>query len=174
MKLRIAAQPLPGLEALTEAYCRVYDRLVASVQAKVRSRETAEDIVQDVWLKLLAAPAGVVEPEAYVVRVTGNLALDVLRRQGRQARWLAPIEPPTTVGVAARAEAGIIAREQARRFNAAVAALPPRRRQIFLLRHVQGLGHADIAGRLDISVAAVEKHLFRCLLDLRATMREAP
>lgn len=44
-------------------------------------------------------------------------------------------------------------------FTHAVAQLPPKCQQVFILRKVEGLSMKDIAIRMDISVSAVEKHV---------------
>ncbi|MGH8547062.1 MAG: sigma-70 family RNA polymerase sigma factor, partial [Methylococcales bacterium] len=49
----------------------------------------------------------------------------------------------------------------------AVAELPPKCRQVFLLRKVEQLSHAEIAERLGISRSMVEKHLHRAMMHCR-------
>jgi RNA polymerase sigma factor (sigma-70 family) len=54
----------------------------------------------------------------------------------------------------------------------AVAALPKKCRQVFLLRKVHGLGHREIAERMGLSVSSVEKYLLRGIVDCRAYMEK--
>lgn len=160
---------------LTDAYCRAYDQLVTSVNAKVRCRETAQDIVQDAWLKLAATPASaaIAEPRAYVFRLVGNLALDALRRRAFQRIWFTSADAATErVGEPPRAEARLIAKERARRLKIAIASLGPQRRQVYLMRQIDGLSHAEIAARLKITVGTAEKHMARALVDLRAALAD--
>ena len=48
--------------------------------------------------------------------------------------------------------------------------MPPLRREIFLRRRLDGLTTAAIADRLDMSTAAVEKHVVRAFADLRTAL----
>jgi DNA-directed RNA polymerase specialized sigma24 family protein len=59
---------------------------------RVGNIHTAEDLVQDTWLKLAGgtAPAGVANPQAYLFRIAANLAIDHNRAEAR--RRLTPAE----------------------------------------------------------------------------------
>jgi RNA polymerase sigma-19 factor, ECF subfamily len=175
MKRRAGAPVSPALDALTEAYCNAYGQLIASVNTKVRCKDTAQDIVHDAFLKIanVPAPAKVVEPRAYIFRLVRNLAFDALRRQSFQKIWFIPLGPAAEqIGEAPRAEEILLAKERAKRLKAAIAALGPQRRKVYHLRQVEGLTHAEIAARLGISVHTAEKHMARALSDLRAAMRD--
>ncbi|MGH8366261.1 MAG: sigma factor-like helix-turn-helix DNA-binding protein, partial [Pseudomonas sp.] len=54
----------------------------------------------------------------------------------------------------------------------ALAELPPLCRDSFLLRKLDGLSHLQIAERLGISRALVEKHIVNAMKHCRARMRE--
>ncbi len=54
----------------------------------------------------------------------------------------------------------------------AVAALPEKCRQVFLLRKVHGLAHKEIAERMSLSVSSVEKYLLRGILECKAFVQE--
>lgn len=72
----------------------------------------------------------------------------------------------------ASAEPGLERQWQARRnldtLEAAVAALPPKCRTVFLLSRVEGLSNAQVAQRCGISVKMVEKHLAKAIVRCRA------
>ena len=54
----------------------------------------------------------------------------------------------------------------------AVAALPEKCRQVFLLRKVHGLPHKEIAERMSLSVSSVEKYLLRGILECKTYVQE--
>ena len=54
----------------------------------------------------------------------------------------------------------------------AVATLPEKCRQVFLLRKVHGLAHKEIAERMSLSVSSVEKYLLKSVLECKAFVRE--
>jgi RNA polymerase sigma-70 factor (ECF subfamily) len=129
------------------------------------SADEADDILQEVYLKLAAGDIGpVAEARAYLYRVTNNHFLDRRRSADRRARreedWVAAHgeggrdEQPS-------AEARIIAREQLAILQRVLDRLPERTRGIFRLFRIEGEPQRKIAADLGISVSAVEKHLTR-------------
>ncbi|UZD24202.1 RNA polymerase sigma-70 factor [Algoriphagus halophytocola] len=50
--------------------------------------------------------------------------------------------------------------------------LPAQRRQVYQLRHNQGLSNIEIAQTLQISVSTVEKHMIKAMKDIRTGLRE--
>jgi RNA polymerase sigma factor (sigma-70 family) len=53
----------------------------------------------------------------------------------------------------------VIAREELRRLEDALTRLPPRCRQAFVLRKIEGLSQREIAQRMGISEKTVERHI---------------
>jgi RNA polymerase sigma-70 factor (ECF subfamily) len=66
------------------------------------------------------------------------------------------------------AERTLLGKEALRSVSAALMTLPPRTRDIFLLRRVEGHRYQDIAIRIGISIKAVEKHMVRAVQHLTA------
>lgn len=62
------------------------------------------------------------------------------------------------------------ARERLELMAKTVEGLPARCREVFILRRVEGLSHAEIAKQLDISPRMVEKHLHRALVALQTVL----
>ena len=130
----------------------------------------AEDLVQELWVKLTAAPGGPVrEPLAYLYRMADNLMIDRARARQRQQRrdeaWheTAMIDSPG-------AERGLVDREALARVERGLAALPPRTLAIFRRYRLDGIRQQEIAAEMELSLSAVEKHLqraYRTLLELK-------
>jgi len=140
--------------------------LVQFLLRRVGSPAVAEDLAQDTWLRLAtgAVPATVASPQGYVFRVAGNLALDRLRQDRSRSRVMAAHPPDDGVAdVAPGAERGLAARQRLAMLMAAVEELPPRCREVFVLRRFEDLTQDEIARRLGISRNMVEKHLRRAL-----------
>ena len=129
--------------------------------------EEAEDILQEVHLKLWAEKIGSVEqPRAYLYTMTINHFLLHRRTASRRARregdWVVAHggEQPE-VDERPSVEAGLIAREQLAILQRVLDMLPERTRIIFRRFRVDGEPQRDIAADIGISVSAIEKHLTR-------------
>lgn len=153
----------PLFEAI-ETYC---DELTAFVRRKVTCPDLTADIMQETWIRLasVSTPAAIENPRAFLYRIAGNLVIDHLRQQQTRAKYVAQEAPAEDVADAQpSAESAIDAKQRLALLARAVDELPPRCRQVFLLRMFEGLDQADIAGSLGISRNMVEKHLRKALL----------
>lgn len=140
----------------------------------VRSRDAAEDLVQDVFLRLWRARSRLdIGPHirAYLYLSTRSRALSYLRRERNEERarfaqlprGVVSIEPALPPEGERNAEADDITRAIER----VLAAMPPRQREVAALRLRHQLPTADIARRLDISPRTVEVHIARATRALR-------
>lgn len=142
--------------------------LLRFLQARGASGEEAEDLLQDLFVKLEGRPIGkVAEPRAYLYRMADNLLLD--RRRAARSRGRREVEYSDAGGSHGRPEVDgqapadeeLIARQQLAMVNAALATLPERTVEIFRRFRLEGERQKYIAEQIGISVSAVEKHLQR-------------
>ncbi len=123
------------------------------------SRASAEDVQQQLFLRLIEKPPRSVESwPAYLTTSATRLAIDHLRRQQRW-RFLAPLwkaddEADSPVEDAEREEASRFMRAALRRINA-------RDATCFLMRHLHGLAPAAIGAALGISENHVSVSVLR-------------
>ncbi|MFN8570586.1 MAG: RNA polymerase sigma-70 factor [Gemmatimonadaceae bacterium] len=150
-----------------------YAGLAAFVQRYVQAPDVAEELVQDIFLKLWSRRQQLTDIESlrtYLFRAVRNQALNWLRRRKLERRWEEEhsdeAEPVTTI--AADDDASEQEITQAVRY--AVDRLPPRCREIFLLSRDGGLTYNEIAKALDISVKTVETQMGRALKALRISL----
>ncbi len=131
---------------------------------RFRGLEDPDDLVQDVFARLAAGRplAELRDPEGYFKRILRNLLIDRHRKRRRQPIFTsmdgieAGIEPD---------QAHAIEVEQMQElYRAAVDALPPRTREVFLLHRVEELSVKSIAGQLGISTRTVEWHIGEAIL----------
>ena len=121
----------------------------------------AEDVVQDTWLRWSAADrTDVVDPRAYLVRVTSRLALDRLgaartRRETYVGPWLP--EPLLTDDARGPEQAAELGEEVSLAVLVVLETLSPTERAVFVLREVFGMSWGEVAGVLDRSEAAVRQ-----------------
>ncbi|NBB65525.1 sigma-70 family RNA polymerase sigma factor [Pseudomonas sp. ODNR1LW] len=127
---------------------------------------SAEDIAQTLWLRVqrIADPAAIKDKRAYLYRLALNLTSDQMRSRKRGAALFdGQIEDPRMIDAAPSAETQIMHRQRLDLLAEAINELPPRCREVFLLRRVEGLSPAEVAERLGITPNAVAKHVRHAL-----------
>lgn len=165
-----------GPPPLIAAYLRKRADLVRFFTLRTGSATAAEDIVQDLFLKIstLEPPADLHSPEAFLYRVGSNLMLDRAKQQRRQAErddaWSrqATGGGPNPAAQEPPADEALAARQRLSRLLAAVDRLPPRVAEAFRLHKFEGLTHGEVAARLGVSRSAVEKYIMSALKSLLA------
>ena len=130
----------------------------------LRNRSAAEDLAQDVLLKLYRNLARI-ESDAHVVawlrRVTSHCCIDELRRLRHRMERAMDTVPDR--GAAPRVRELFLES----RLEQLVMGLPPRARMVIVLRYQEELDPSDIAGVLDMPVNTVKSDLRRSLAVLR-------
>lgn len=127
----------------------------------------AEDLAQEALLRTAeaGAKAPVEAPLHLLFRIARNAVVDRLRAKGRAAVLFRPGEADAA-DPAANPERILIASERLRRALATIDAMPPKRREVFLLHRLEGLSYAQIARRAGISIKTVEKHMALAMAQL--------
>ncbi|MEK7253544.1 MAG: RNA polymerase sigma factor [Bacteroidota bacterium] len=132
--------------------------------------EQAEDLMQEAFLRLWRECARVPAEKAkgFLFTVAGNLFLDTRKRAQVELRFLKKSNPP---GESESPQFILETNELHERLQKALAELPDSQRTVFLMNRVDGLTYAEIAGRLELSVKAIEKRMHLALLELRLIMK---
>ena len=155
------------MTGLVAAYLNSYSRLRQALQRRTGCAAAAEDLSQDVYLRLAdREDRDLASPEAYVARTAANLALD-WRRSAVRRGVMAPF-PSDLASDLPSAERTLVARERLKLVLQIADRLPPRCREVFVLRKLEGLEQREIAERLGISMNMVQKHLRKALEDIAA------
>ncbi|MBL4837218.1 MAG: RNA polymerase sigma factor [Kordiimonadaceae bacterium] len=136
-----------------------------------------EDIAQETFLKAFASEINteVRSPKSFLFKIAKNTALkEIAKRANRTTDFI-----EDSIGMEQVRDAQYVSPEEeidSRRkllvFTKAVANLPPKCRQAFLMRKVDGLRVKDVARALDISVSGVEKHIALGLVKCSQYFRE--
>jgi RNA polymerase sigma-70 factor (ECF subfamily) len=155
-----------------ESLYDMYHRLVYGVALRILGDGgAAEDVTQTVFLKVWNSPnlfrGG--NFAAWIVRVTRNRALDVLR--GRAVRN--ETELPEALPENEAMEEAAFARIDAERVRKALASLPPEQREPIELGFFGGITHEEIARRSDTPLGTIKTRIRSGLRKLRTTLDEA-
>lgn len=154
--------------------------LVRFFAARLGSRAEAEDLVQDLYLRLsgMEAVGPVDNPSALLHRIGSNLMLDRLRSQKRSGARDNDWRAINTTAVAGQeiadepsADEVVAGRQRLQALVEAVEDLPEKTRQAFQLHKLDGHSHVETARRMGISVSTVEKHISSALKSLTRRLR---
>ncbi|MBC3920545.1 sigma-70 family RNA polymerase sigma factor [Undibacterium sp. CY18W] len=143
-----------------------YQELVGFFSHTLRNRDAATDIVQECYARVLAMDPSVAiaEPRALLYKIGKNLIVDDARRRNAEARMLATLAL-TGSDELPSVEHEVMVRQQLDRLLARLARMPGKRREAFIMVRVYGYSHREAAEHLCSSVAAIEKHVVRAVLD---------
>ncbi|MET7000230.1 RNA polymerase sigma factor [Chitinophaga defluvii] len=162
--------------AFTTLFYLYKDRLYSYILRLTGSPEMAEDVVQDVFLKLWKHRSGLTEIahlRGYVFRMAQHHAINAFKRMAREALLVAnnTLHPEA---VATEVEAVLELKEVQQVLSQAVSKLPPQQKLVYTLSREQGLKHEEIAQHLNISLSTVNKHMIQALRTIREQFRNHP
>jgi RNA polymerase sigma factor (sigma-70 family) len=163
------------IPALLASFRENYQDLLRFLTRRTGDADRAADLAQDTYLKLAVSPAGeeIRNPRAYVYRVAGNLAIDMLRRDGRIANdFVASEQSEVVADPAPSPEASAVGRERLRLMEAALDELPANPRLALLMHRVEGRSFAEIARRLGVSESMVAKYIAQALRHCRDRLQQ--
>ena len=160
-------------ESHIEKYFRTYySPLCKTVHKMVRSSAIAEDIVQDVFLKIWRNRSQLDHQQsvkAYLYRAAINTALNYLEK----TKYNSSLDDAHEYTPSANNTDDTIAyQETEQRIQNAIDTLPPKCKVVFTLSRFEEQSYAEIAQTLDISVKAVEKHMGKALKILREQLKD--
>jgi len=158
---------------------RCQHRLVRYLLYLTGTRESAEDLAQETWIRVLQRGSQYNDRqrfEPWLFAIARNLAIDYLRkkRKGVQtasssndldAMLLLPTSGPSPFEAAARSE-------DAMRLAGQLQILPPLYREALLLRFQEDLSLAEMAQVLGAPVTTVTSRIYRGLAALRSAFEE--
>lgn len=151
--------------ALAALYRAEAGRLRTYLTRLLKSDADADDVVQEAFLRLhrRGGLEGYEKPVSVLFRTGHRLALNRVRSRRRSLidRAAPMVEDAAPATLAPTAEESLIAREQETAYVSALAALPPRCRQVIELRTVHELSFKQMSDSLGIPVSTLEKHLNR-------------
>jgi RNA polymerase sigma-70 factor (ECF subfamily) len=158
--------------------------LLRFLRARTRDAAEAEDVLQELWIRLREVPGGPIgNARGYLFQMANNLVLDReragRRRHMRERSWSgqAHAAVDTTEGIdavdPARTPEQILSDAQERELLLrAIQNLPEAARRAFCLHKLEELSHAEVAARLGISRSGVEKHIALAMKHLRQALSD--
>lgn len=149
-----------------KVFDKYYDNIRNFLYYRSGSIEVAEDLIQDVFLKLWENREKIREESVggYLYTIAANLIKNHYRRNEISYHFLNSL---TQKHNTESPEYLLELQEFDRHLQQVLAKMPEKSRDVFLMNRIDGLTYADIAGRLQLSVKAVEKRMHKALSFLK-------
>lgn len=154
----------------------------------VRNEQDARDLVQDAFLRVhksLPSFQGSSSFFTWLYRIVTNLAIDLVRRPGRNVveleeehqRTSSPSNEPTDHPWVARVDGAdpidvLRRKELAARMRTAIDALPSYHKAVILMREVEGLSYEEMAEAMQVSKGTIMSRLFHARQKLQKALAD--
>jgi RNA polymerase sigma-70 factor, ECF subfamily len=165
VRAAITAAQQGDMDAIRFLYTCYAAEVLLCVKGVVKDSHEAEDIAQEVFIKLIAvidqySPRDAVPFAAWIRRVARNCAYDYLR-----TRRAVPCDE-----LYLHSEHGQLEHERRRDICRALDSLPKEQRDVIVLRHIRGLTPPEIAGILGKTESSIHGLHHRGRLNLRRSL----
>lgn len=162
-------------EAFTVIFDHYEPRIYPFLLRITKSETSAEEIVQELFIKLwtLRAEVGKIEnPRSYIFRMATNRALSYMKSVDRTNRLMQRVAGSTTTTLNVTEER-IDYKQTEEIINKLVDQLPAQQKKIYKLSRQQGMSYDEIAAELKISPSTVKNHLTEALRFIREKLQQS-
>jgi RNA polymerase sigma factor (sigma-70 family) len=152
-------------EELTRIFLEIRPSLERVIERRILDRDTAQDLAQDIYLRLQRISAilsGEEDARRYLMRMAVHAALYHQRSEARHVQLLAGALS-LFEGHVAQPEEHAHARDQVTTIETALAELPAKCRDVLYLTRIEGLPREEVAVRLGVSLSLVNKYVLLAL-----------
>lgn len=156
-----------SVKSFEQAYHLWSEKIYAFIFRKCRSEEIADEVVQQVFVRLWEKRANLSEEyplHVQLFRISRTVFIDELRKAASARRYLDQLQQQQTKSFT---ENNFEDKEALNLVYKAIESMPAVRRQVFLMSREQHLSHQQIAEKLGISPKTVENHIGLALKYLR-------
>ena len=161
-----------NLYAFGLLFDRYGKRLFHFSNGYLKSVEDAEEIVQDVFLKIWNIRKELVVDksfESYLFTIAKNAILNKIRKSKSEHAYLSYVKLHPDQNVSLDDELDFSELDKA--YKDAIERLSPRRKEIFILSKEQYLPNSEIATKMNISIKTVENQMTSATSEIRKTLR---
>ena len=155
---------------------KLYPRLKDFAVKVVKDRDIAEDIVQEVFIKVWERrkQIEVLNIDAYLFRILRNQCITqikqikVIENLKFKINILRETEEMYRIDFIRNEPYILVEKELEREIERTLKELPDRCREVFVLSRINGLKNREIADKLEINIKNVERHISRALKTFRS------
>ncbi len=159
----LLAQVSEGNEkAFRALFFDYYEQLFKYISCIVKSKQIAEELVMDVFLKIWLGKELIPQIEkfdAFLFRVAHNKSIDFLRSVARDPKFQDLLWDQIQLANDARADSSVLVHEYEAKLREAISLLSPQRKKVYQLSREQDMTHDQIASQLKLSKNTVNNHI---------------
>lgn len=165
--------PMTTTQLIAESYTDYHHSVYLYIYYKINNKEEAEDLSQDVFLRLMDYNQMLRSETVkyFIFTIARNLVTDYLRRYYRKQEvtsyFYDNVERSSN-----ETESRIIANDLLNLERFRMALLPVRRRKVYVMSRFHNKSVQEIASKLDLSFRTVENHLFMGRKEVREFMQQ--
>jgi RNA polymerase sigma factor (sigma-70 family) len=160
--------------ALAEIFRAYSQRVIGLCRHMLRDRNLAEDAAGEVFLRLrtsIATYDASAQFDRWLLRITANHCIDLIRRRQLERRWISeeehPADPPSPDSSPLTL---LLLKERGKAIARALEGLADAYRLPLVLRYYAGLSYDEIAAQLDVEKTQVAGRIFRAKHMLRTEL----
>ncbi|GAB6007864.1 RNA polymerase sigma factor [Dysgonomonas reticulitermitis] len=159
-------------ETFTSLFYDYKDKIYGFFLGLTRSPAKAEDMVQEIFMKIWQKRDKLIQIRninAYIYHIAQNYAIDQLRKKSNDILFSLDDykgKEDTDTSTQTPLES-LINKELSNAIAYAIGKLPSQQRKVFNFHCIDGLSHAEIADKMNISVSTVQNHMRQALINIR-------
>lgn len=160
--------------AYRELFHRHWNNVYSVALVLTKSVELAEDMVQDIFLKIWQKREHFTEVERfedYLFIMARNHIYTELKKKARDDQFKQQVYQYFDSGIN-NAEIQLLTKETQVQINKAIAQLTPQQQLVYRMSREQGLSHEEIAEKLNISRNTVRNHIVQSLKQIREYLND--
>ena len=149
-------------KAFRSLFTAYYDQLNNYIFSITKSKQIAEELAMDVFLKIWLGRDIIPQIEkfdAFLFRVAHNKSIDFLRSVARDPKFQDLLWDQIQMANNTQADSSIILHEYEAKLREAVSLLSPQRKKVYQLSREQDMTHDQIAAQLKLSKNTVNNHI---------------
>lgn len=151
-------------------FIQTFPKVKAFAWKVLKSEDDAEDIAQDVFVKLWSSPEIWEKQETwnnYIYAIVRNQIYNFLKHKSVELNYQEQLSQEDFPSFEADIHDKLYAKEIELLIKLALDNMPEQRRKVFILSRQRGLSNQEIADNLQLSVRTVERHIYLALVELK-------
>jgi len=149
-------------KAFKDLFARYYEQLYHYIFGFIKSKQVAEELVMDVFLKIWLGRDLITQIEkfdAFLFRVAHNKSIDFLRSVARDPKFKDLLWENIQLTNNIQSDSSILIQEYEAKLREAVSLLSPQRKKVYQMSREQDMTHDQIATQLILSKHTINNHI---------------